>query len=161
LARLENTVPPPPDKNRIDVEKVIDSMPLAVRRVMVELFKAKHAELGRPAGLAELDWPPDLKKQVWDAFVNGGWRGDWTPPAPPAVPKPAPAKVAEPAAPGPEEPARSAATDTVPIAVKEPNPQAVPTVPTTREPIRIAFPKDPSARWVYGVPERLWRRLWL
>jgi hypothetical protein len=160
LKRLEGAIPPPA-KDSSRAREILDRLPLEAKRLIVEAFRKKSAELGRRADFRELDWTEDQKKLLRDAIAKASGRGDQTPPSPPEAEKPAPARVTEPAAPGPEQPAQPPGAVAVPSVPKEPSPQAVSPAQTAREPIRIAFPKDPSSKWVFGVPERLWRRLWL
>jgi hypothetical protein len=161
LKRLEDTIPPPA-KDSSRAREVLDRLPLEAKRLIVEAFRKKREELGlgfTPRPGQSLTWTDEEKKQLQEALTNAIKQGDRPPQAPPPAEKPAPAKAAEPAAPGPEQPAHPPVAEAIPVVPNEPSPQAVPPAQTVREPIRIAFPKDPSSKWVFGVPERLWRRL--
>jgi hypothetical protein len=157
LKRLEGAIPPPA-KDHSRAREILDRLPLEAKRLIVEAFRKKSAELGRRADFRELDWTEDQKKLLRDALAKASGRGDQAPPAPPEAEKPAPAEAAEPAAPGPEEAAHPpAVAETVPSAPKEPCPQVPPRAQPAPEPVRLAFPRP--SRDVYGIPERYWRRL--
>jgi hypothetical protein len=143
LERLEATSPPPPAEDGASREaQLLSTIPLRVKIVMIEAFE----KAGNPAKMAveDMDLPEGLKDQIKDAQTAGRWRGEpdtlrlsEPPPAAPDSPEPEEAPLPPPPTP--------AARDE-------------PQLPT---PVAVSFPKTSSARghYVFGVPERFWRRI--